>query len=84
MSASHRCPIQDLHSGQFVEAIFNERIDAMYAKRADDAWLTFLATTKALALAAGTDFEPPEHMHWIWERKVLASAHLACRINCSQ
>ncbi len=76
MSASHRFPIQDLHSGQFVEAILTERIDVMYAKRADDAWLTFLATAKALALAAGAHFDPPEHMHWRWERKVLASAHL--------
>lgn len=76
MSTSYRFPIVDLHLGQFVESILTERIDVMYAKRADDAWLTFLATAKALALAAGTRFDPPEHMHWRWERKVLASAHL--------
>jgi len=76
VSASHRILLEDSHAGQFVDAVLTERIDSAYAKRADDSWLTFLAGVRARALATALPFQPPEHSHWRWEKKVQVTGHL--------
>jgi GNAT superfamily N-acetyltransferase len=59
--------LEDRHAGKFVPATLIERIDVAYARRADDLWLTFLATELARAKAAGVELAPPQHSNWRWE-----------------
>ena len=63
-------------SDAFVDAELLERVDAAFAKRAEDAWRTYVATAKAEALAAGRTFPTLEHTHWEWERKVSITQRL--------
>jgi hypothetical protein len=63
-------PIKDLHANAIVDAEFYDRVDVSFAKRADDAWSTYLAQARSAALAAGLPFADPEHAHWEWEKKV--------------
>lgn len=76
MSGSHGVWLKDLHRDADVEAQLIERVDAAFAKRADDAWQPFIAMAKAKALAANAPSIPIEHAHWTWFEKVEDSAHL--------
>lgn len=77
MSRSHGVWLKDLHRGGVdVEAQLIERVDAAFAKRADDAWQPFIAMARAEALAANAPPIPVEHAHWAWFEKVEESAHL--------
>lgn len=68
--------LEDRHAGEFVAATLIDRIDAAYARRADDLWLTFLTAEIAKAHASGSPLQVPEHAHWRWERKVATVGHL--------
>jgi GNAT superfamily N-acetyltransferase len=68
--------LEDRHTGNYVAATFLDRIDATYARHADDLWLTFLAAEMAKAHASGSPLAVPEHAHWRWERKVATVGHL--------
>jgi hypothetical protein len=63
-------------TGEIVEGTLHERVDGTYARRVDDAWLTFLAAAEASAKAQGQPFVALEHAHWEWEAKVAESARL--------
>lgn len=76
MNLSHRIPLLNNATGDFVEAILHERIDSAYALRVDDIWLTYLATAEAQANAEGRPFVQLEHAHWSWLAKVAGSARL--------
>lgn len=62
--------LRHVESGGDVDADLIDRIDTALAKRAEDAWQTYLATAKSEALAAGRQFPDLEHDHWQWEHKV--------------
>lgn len=76
MSSSHTVFLRKNATGQLVEATLHERIDGAYARRVDDAWLTFLAAEEAKAKSQGGYFIDLEHSHWAWETKVAESARL--------
>lgn len=76
MSASHRVFLRRNATGELVEAILHERVDVAYARRADHAWLTFLAAAEAKANTEGVTFAHQEHGHWKWEAKVAYSERL--------
>jgi hypothetical protein len=76
VSASHTVFLRKNATGELVAAKLHERIDGAYARRVDDAWLTFLATEEAKAKSRGQNFIKLEHSHWAWEAKVAASARL--------
>lgn len=71
-----KVPLLDLHAGGFVEADFHDRVDAAFARRADDAWTTYRAQAEASARARGEKFDAPEDAHWVWEKKVSATSRL--------
>lgn len=68
--------LQHVESGEVVEADLIDRIDPLLAKRAEDAWQTYLAAAKATALTAGVSFPRLEHEHWRWEAKVKLTQNL--------
>jgi hypothetical protein len=76
VSATYPVLLEDLRAAKMVEAVLTDRIDPLYAKRAEDAWATFLAAAKANALAAGIPFRNLDHEHWTWEENVVATARL--------
>lgn len=76
MIEPRRIRLQDCSSGAGVDAWLHERIDATYAARVDDAWLTYLAAAEAQAKALGERFQAPENAHWHWQDKVTRSSHL--------
>ena len=69
-------PLRDVSSGTFAIGVLIERIDIEYAKRADDAWDTYVAAERARAKYKGLKIPSLEHGHWQWGEKVAASAHL--------
>lgn len=76
MTTSHAVFLRRNATGELVEATLHERIDGAYARRVDDAWLTFLAAEEAKAKSQGQNFIDLEHSHWAWEAKVAESARL--------
>ena len=62
--------LRHVESGNDVDAELVDRIDPAFAKRAEDAWQTYVATAKAEALAAHREFPDLEHDHWQWYQKV--------------
>lgn len=76
MSEPKRIRLQDCHSGAGVDALLHERVDAAYAARVDDAWLTYLAAAEAQAKSLGDRFQAPDNAHWQWHDKVMRSSHL--------
>ena len=63
-------------SGGFVDAELIDRIDAAFAKRAEDSWQTFLAAAKVEALRTKRLFPEVDHDHWKWAEKVRLTEHL--------
>ena len=63
-------------SDTFVDAVLIDRVDPTFAKRAEDAWRTYIATAKAEALVANRPFPVLEHTHWRWEEKVTITQRL--------
>jgi len=76
VSTSHTVFLRKNATGELAEATLHERIDGAYARRVDDAWLTFLAAEEAKAKSQGQNFIDLEHSHWAWEAKVAESARL--------
>jgi hypothetical protein len=66
----HAVVLRHDESDSYVDAQLVERVDTGMARRAEDAWKTFLATAKAAAFANGQPFPGIDHGHWNWERKV--------------
>jgi hypothetical protein len=72
----HKVTLRHEQSGGYVDAELIERVDAALAKRAEDAWQTYIATAKVEALAANRPFPVLAHSHWEWERKVSITERL--------
>ncbi|BAN34111.1 hypothetical protein SCD_n00262 [Sulfuricella denitrificans skB26] len=72
MKTTLNVPLFNPAQGIYVEASLHERIDAGFARRADELWKAHI---KEIILS-GRTLEKMEHDHWKWESKVANSANL--------
>lgn len=68
--------LRHVESDTYLDAELIERVDPAFAKRAEDAWQTYLASAKAEAMSGNRDFPNLEHDHWRWQDKVNLTHHL--------
>jgi hypothetical protein len=69
----HNVNLREESSGQFVDAVLIERIDAATAKQAEGSWQTYLAAARLQAAAMSQPGLATEHEHWRWAEKVKAT-----------
>lgn len=72
----HHVVLKDASTGEYVDAELIERVDAQTAKRAEDAWLTYIAATRAALAAEGKELPKLPHEHWEWAEKVRLTERL--------
>jgi hypothetical protein len=70
MTAAGVYALENCGQGTIVPAAVVERVDAVYAQRAEDLWATFMAAEAVRAAAEGRAQHALGHEHWDWPRKV--------------
>lgn len=68
--------LREVATGTYRDAELVERVDSMSARKAEDAWLTYIAAARATAAAIGKVIPKLPHEHWQWHEKVKLTERL--------